>query len=198
VAVDENIGRILSYLEKKNILDDTAIVHTSDHGYFLGEWRMFDKRLMHEPSIRVPLMMRYPRRIPAGTVRKETALDIDLAPTLLDLAGLSIPSHMQGKSLLPLARTSDPSFRKEWYYEYYEWPNPEKVPPCRGIRTERYKLIQYLLEPQEFELYDLGSDPKETHNLYGKPAWIALQQHLLQRLESLRASVPERREVVGA
>jgi arylsulfatase A-like enzyme len=105
---------------------------------------------------------------------------------------------MQGKSLLPLARTSDPSFRKEWYYEYYEWPNPEKVPPCRGIRTERYKLIQYLLEPQEFELYDLGSDPKETHNLYGKPAWIALQQHLLQRLESLRASVPERREVVGA
>jgi arylsulfatase A-like enzyme len=105
---------------------------------------------------------------------------------------------MQGKSLLPLAMASDPSFRKEWYYEYYEWPNPEKVPPCRGIRTERYKLIQYVQESQEFELYDLESDPKEKHNLYGKPEWIALQQHLLQRLESLRTAVPERREVLGA
>jgi arylsulfatase A-like enzyme len=168
-------------------------VQTSDHGFFLGEWRMFDKRLMHEPSIRVPMMVRYPRRVPAGTVRTETALDIDLAPTFLDLAGVPIPAHMQGKSLLPLAKASDPSFRKEWYYEYYEWPNPEKVPPCRGIRTERYKLIHYLLEPNEFELYDLQSDPTETRNLYGMPEFATLQQHLLERLEALRAAVPERR-----
>jgi arylsulfatase A-like enzyme len=198
VAVDENIGRIFSYFEKKNILDDTAIVHTSDHGYFLGEWRMFDKRLMHEPSIRVPLMVRYPKRIPAGTVRRETALDIDLAPTFLDLAGVPIPAQMQGKSLLPLAQASDPSFRKDWYYEYYEWPNPEKVPPCRGIRTERYKLIEYLLEPQEFELYDLESDPQETRNLYGMPEFTKLQQDLLARLEALRAAVPERKKLSGA
>lgn len=194
VAVDENIGRILDYLEKKNILDDTAIVHSSDHGYLLGEWRMFDKRLMHEPSIRVPLMIRYPRRISAGTVRKEMALDIDLAPTFLDLAGLPIPEHMQGKSLLRLARSADPSFRKEWYYEYYEWPNPEKVPPCRGIRTERYKLIEYVLDRQEFELYDLENDPKEKHNLYGKPEFAAIQQHLVERLNALRAAVPERKD----
>jgi arylsulfatase A-like enzyme len=193
VAVDENIGRIISYLEKKKLLDDTAIVHTSDHGYFLGEWRMFDKRLMHEPSIRVPMMVRYPKRIPPGTVRSETVLDLDVAPTILDLAGLPIPAHMQGKSMLPLAKAADPSFRKEWYYEYYEWPNPEKVPPCRGIRTERYKLIHYLLEPNEFELYDLQSDPQETHNLYGVPEFASLQKQLLERLESLRAAVPERR-----
>jgi arylsulfatase A-like enzyme len=198
VAVDENIGRVFDYLEKKNILDNTAIVHSSDHGFFLGEWRMFDKRLMHEPSIRVPLMVRYPKRIPAGTICREMALDIDLAPTLLDLAGVPIPAHMQGKSLLPLAKASDPSFRKEWYYEYYEWPNPEKVPPCRGIRTERYKLIQYLLEPQEFEFYDLKNDPKETRNLYGMPDFAPIQQHLIERLESLRTAVPERRKVVGA
>jgi arylsulfatase A-like enzyme len=197
VAVDENIGRVFDYLEKKKILDETAIVHTSDHGYLLGEWRMFDKRLMHEPSIHVPLMVRYPKRIPAGTVRIEMTLDVDLAPTFLDLAGLPIPAHMQGKSLLPLARAADPSFRKEWYYEYYEWPNPEKVPPCRGIRTERYKLIQYTLEPQEFELYDLERDPKETKNLHGLPEVAALEQQLLERLQGLRDAVPERRETAG-
>ena len=194
VAVDENIGRIFNYLEKKNILDDTAIVHTSDHGYFLGEWRLFDKRLMHEPSIRVPLMVRYPRRIPAGTVRNEMVLDIDLAPTFLDLAGLPIPPHMQGKSVLPLAKAPDPSFRKEWYYEYFEWPNPEGVRPHRGIRTDRYKLIHYILDPQEFELYDLQADPDETVNLYGILEHAQLQQHLLERLEALRSAIPERKE----
>ncbi len=197
VAVDENIGRILDYLEKKKILDDTAIVQTSDHGFFLGEWRMFDKRLMHEPSIHVPLMVRYPKRIPAGTVRREMTLDIDLAPTFLDLAGVPIPAHMQGKSLLPLANADDPSFRKEWYYEYYEWPNPEKVPPCRGIRTERYKLIEYVLDPQEFELYDLERDPKETRNIYGLPEFASVQMQLLDRLKALRDAVPERRETLA-
>lgn len=195
VAVDENIGRVIDHLEKKNILDDTAILHTSDHGYFLGEWRLFDKRLMHEPSIRVPFQVRYPKRIPAGTVREETVLDTDIAPTLLDLAGVSIPDHMQGKSILPLAKKTDPDFRKEWYYEYYEWPNPEKVAPHRGIRTEKYKLIQYVLDPSEGELYDLRADPNEHNNLYGKAEYAALQAHLTERLNALRAKIPEGKEV---
>ncbi len=194
VAVDENIGRVLSYLEKKNILEDTAIVHGSDHGFFLGEWRLFDKRLMHEPSIRVPLMVRYPRRIPAGTVRDEMVLDTDLAPTFLDLAGVPIPAHMQGKSVLPLAKAPDPSFRKEWYYEYFEWPNPEAVRPCRGIRTEQYKLIQYVMDPQEFEMYELRADPAETQNLYGRPEYASLQKHLLKRLEALGVEIPAWRD----
>lgn len=192
VATDDNVGRILDYLEKKNILDDTAVVHTSDHGYFLGEWRLFDKRLMHEPSIRVPLMIRYPKRIPAGTTRDEMALDLDVAPTLLDLAGISSPSQMQGKSLLPLAKTPVPDFRKEWYYEYFEWPNPEGVRPHRGIRTEQYKLIHYVMEPQEFELYDLTHDPAETRNLSGKSEYKSVQQSLLSRLDALQRQVPER------
>jgi arylsulfatase A-like enzyme len=190
VAVDDNIGRIVSYLEKKNVLDDTAIVQTSDHGYFLGEYRLFDKRLMHEPSIRVPLMIRYPQRIPAGTVRNEQVLDIDLAPTFLELAGVPIPAHMQGKSVLPLAKHSDPEFRKEWYYEYFEWPNPEAVRPHRGVRTERHKLIHYVSEPQEFELYDLKADPGETNNLYGRPEAAALQKDLLARLDVLQQKIP--------
>ncbi|MDE1160406.1 MAG: sulfatase [Acidobacteriaceae bacterium] len=190
VAVDENIGRITSYLEKKNILDETAIVQTSDHGYFLGEFRLFDKRLMHEPSIRVPLQIRYPERIPAGTVRSEQVLDIDLAPTFLDLAGVPIPAHMQGKSVLPLAKRADPEFRKEWYYEYFEWPNPEAVRPHRGLRTERYKLIHYVSDPQEFELYDLQADPGETTNLYGRPELADLQKDLFARLDALQKKIP--------
>jgi arylsulfatase A-like enzyme len=195
VAVDDNIGRILNYLEEKKILDDTAVIHSSDHGYFLGEWRLFDKRLMHEPSIRVPMMVRYPRRIPAGTVRDETILDIDIAPTFLDLAGLPVPAHMEGKSVVPLARAADPSFRGEWYYEYYEWPNPEGVPPHRGIRTEQYKLIHYVQEPQEFEMYDLATDPGETKNLYGAPRYATQQQSLWNRMQELRAQVPERPKI---
>ena len=194
-AVDENIGRVLSYLEKKSILDDTAIVQGSDHGYFLGEWRLFDKRLMHEPSIRVPLQVRYPKRIPAGTVRDEMILDTDLAPTFLDLAGVPIPAHMQGKSVLPLAKHEDPNFRKEWLYEYYEYPNPENVAVHRGIRTERYKLIHYYKdEPEAFELYDLTADPNETENLYGRPEHAALQRELQDRLQLLQATIPERQD----
>lgn len=193
VATDDNVGRIIDYLEKKNILDDTAIVHTSDHGYFLGEWRLFDKRLMHEPSIRVPLMIRYPKRIPAGTIRDEMVLDIDVAPTLLDIAGISVPDQMEGKSILPLGHAASPSFRTEWYYEYFEWPNPEGVRPHRGIRTGQYKLIHYVMEPQEFELYDLARDPGETQNLYGKSEYSAVQQSLLERLDELSRQIPEKK-----
>jgi arylsulfatase A-like enzyme len=194
VGVDDNVGRVLDHLEKKKILDDTAILHSSDHGYFLGEWRLFDKRLMHEPSIRVPFLLRYPKRIHAGTVRDEMVLDTDIAPTLLDLAGVPVPAHMQGKSILPLANATNPEFRKEWYYEYYEWPNPEKVAPHRGIRTEQYKLIQYVQDLSEGELYDLKTDPGERNNLYGKAEHAPLQAHLSERLEALRSNVPERKD----
>jgi arylsulfatase A-like enzyme len=192
VAVDENVGKIFNYLEKNKILDDTAIVQSSDHGYFLGEWRMFDKRLMHEPSIRVPMMIRYPKRIPAGTIREEAILDIDIAPTILDLAGVPIPAQMEGKSMLPLAQAPDANFRKEWYYHYYEWVNPEGVRPHRGIRTDDFKLIHYTMEPQEFEMYDLKNDPGETRNLYGDPHYADQQQHLWNRMQELEAQLPER------
>lgn len=193
VAVDENMGRIMNYLEENKILDDTAIVHTSDHGFFLGEWRLFDKRLMHEPSIRLPLLIRYPKRIPAGTVRDETILDIDTAPTILDLAGVPVPAHMEGKSMVPLAQAADPDFRKDWYYHYYEVTN--ESPRNRGIRTEQYKLIHYVAEPQEFELYDLVNDPEETRNLYGDPRYAAQQQSLWNRMQELEAAIPERPEI---
>ncbi|QEE28974.1 sulfatase [Terriglobus albidus] len=197
VAVDENIGRIFNYLEKKKILDDTAIVHSSDHGYFLGEWRLFDKRLMHEPSIRVPLQIRYPKRIPAGTLRDEMVLDLDLAPTFLDLAGVTPPANLQGKSLLPLAKQADPHFRDEWLYEYFEFPNPENVAVHRGIRTKRHKLIHYYKDqPEAFELYDLEKDPGETQNLYGRAEHAGIQQELINRLSALQKRIPVREGVL--
>jgi arylsulfatase A-like enzyme len=185
VMVDENIGRVLTWLEKSGQLDDTAIFQGSDHGYFLGEWRMFDKRFMHEVSIRVPMLLRYPKRIKPGTVREEMVLDVDIAPTLLDLAGVKPPDHMQGKSLLGLANGEAKGWRQDWLYEYND-DGPEQVRPHRGIRTEQYKLIHYHLEPQEYELYDLKADPGERNNLYNNLKYAAVQAQLWKRMAELR------------
>ncbi len=186
VDVDRNIGRVFDWLTKTGQLDDTVILHSSDHGFFLGEWRMYDKRFMHEPSIRVPMMIRYPRAFRAGRVVDQMVLNIDIAPTLLELAGLPIPERVQGKSMVKLGQGEAAGWRKDWLYEYYEYPGSQQVRPNRGIRTERYKLIQYYLPPEEFELYDLQTDPGERNNLYGKPQYAELTRTLQQRMTQLR------------
>ncbi|HWZ64024.1 MAG TPA: sulfatase [Steroidobacteraceae bacterium] len=183
---DENIAQVLDVLERAGTLDDTAVLWSSDHGFFLGEHRFYDKRLMYEPSIRIPLIVRYPPRIAAGTSSQRMALNLDLAPTLLDLAGAPVPAHFQGHSLLPLLADPAAAWRSDWLYEYYEYPGNEQVRPCRGVRTERYKYIHYFTSPEEFELYDLGNDPDELHNLYGDPAHAGLTRQLAARLEELR------------
>jgi arylsulfatase A-like enzyme len=148
---------------------------------------------MHEPSIRVPMMMRYPRRVRAGEVRSEMALDVDLPPTILDLCGLKAPSEMQGRSLLELGTPGSAPWRKDWLYDYYEYPGWENVKPHRGVRTETHKLIQWYTQgPQEWELYDLANDPSETQNLFGRPEHAELQQQLTQRLDALLREIPVR------
>src|ERR1700722_11575003 len=183
---DEDIGQILTVLEKQAILDDTAVMWSSDHGFFLGEHRFYDKRLMYEPSIRIPLMIRYPPRIRAGTTSDRMALNLDLAPTLLDLTRVPPQAHFQGKSLMPLLSGPEAEWRSDWLYEYYEYPGYQQVRPCRGVRTERYKYIHYFTAPQEFEVYDLQTDPAEMHNLYGDPGHAELAKRLAARLEELR------------
>jgi arylsulfatase A-like enzyme len=186
VDIDENIGRVLDYLTASGQLDDTVILNTSDHGFFLGEWRMYDKRFMHEPSIRVPMTIRYPKLFKAGSVVDEMVLEMDIAPTLLELAGVKPPTNMQGRSMVKLAQGQERTWRKDWLYEYYEYPASQKVRPHRGVRTERYKFIHYYLEPEEFELYDLQVDPGERKNLYGRPECAELIRTLKARLMELR------------
>jgi arylsulfatase A-like enzyme len=185
-GVDDNVGKVLDALKEMNQLDDTAIMYTSDNGFFAGEWRAFDKRLMHEPSIRVPMLIRYPKIFQAGSTPKEMVLNIDIAPTLLDLANLPIPREMHGKSMLPIGKGDVKNWRKDWLYEYYEFPGPHSVRKNRGIRTDRYKYIHYYEQPEEFELYDLEKDPLEKVNLYGKPEYAELTKKLRDRLEELR------------
>jgi arylsulfatase A-like enzyme len=189
VVVDENVGRVLNQLTEAGQLDDTAILQSSDHGFFLGEWRMFDKRLMHEPSIRVPTTIRYPKAFTGGRKVDEMVLELDLAPTLLELAGIEIPDHMQGKSLIPLAKGEHVNWREDWLYEYFEFPGYEQVRPHRGVRSERYKYIHYYQTPEEFELYDLENDPGELRNLCSDPARAELLQTIRARLAELRHGI---------
>jgi arylsulfatase A-like enzyme len=183
---DEDIGEVLDLLQQRGLLEDTALLWSSDHGFFLGEHRFYDKRLMYEPSIRIPLMIRYPQRIRAGLTSPRMVLNLDLAPTLLDLTGTAVPAEFQGKSLLSLVQDPHTPWRSDWLYEYYEYPGNEEVRPCRGVRTERYKYIHYFTAPEEFELYDLENDPAEMHNLYGDPAFAGLTHTLAARLSELR------------
>jgi arylsulfatase A-like enzyme len=185
-GVDENVGKVLDALTKLGKLDDTAIMFTSDNGFFMGEWGRYDKRLMHEPSIRVPMLIRYPKLAKAGSLCDRMVLNGDIAPTLLDLAGVAVPKSMHGRSMVPLLKDPKAPYRADWLYEYYEYPGYHSVKMNRGIRTERYKLIHYYEKPEEFELYDLEKDPGERENLYGKPDYAELTKKLLARLDELR------------
>jgi arylsulfatase A-like enzyme len=185
---DRNVGAVWQELERQKITGNTAILLSSDHGFFLGEHHFYDKRLMYEPSIRVPMMLRYPGKVKPAATSDEMVLNLDMAPTLLEIAGVPVPAEMQGKSFLPLAEGKpNIEWRKDWLYEFYEYPGFENVRPSRGVRTERYKLIHYFLDPEEWELYDLQTDPDETSNLYGKPGSEEITKHLKERLTALRA-----------
>jgi arylsulfatase A-like enzyme len=192
VGADENIGRVLETLTSLGKLDDTVVLHTGDNGFFLGEWQRYDKRFMHEPSIRVPMLVRYPKLIKAGSVSDRMVLNVDIPSTMLDLAGVAIPREMQGRSWGPLFRDPKAEFRKDWLYEYYEYPDFHKVRPHRGVRTEQWKLIHYYTDPEEFELYDLQKDPGEKENLYGKAEHADREKQLKQRLDELRKETGDR------
>jgi arylsulfatase A-like enzyme len=189
---DDNIGRLLDFLDESGLAENTIVVYTSDHGFFLGDHGWFDKRFMYEQAIKVPWMIRYPGTVKAGTVGSEWGVNIDNAPTVLDLAGLPIPQDMQGKSLVPILKGETPSdWRTSLYYHYYEFAPNHWVLPHYGIRTEQYKLISYYTI-NEWELFDLKKDPDEMENLFEwsgykvNPAYEKVASDLVSKLTQLR------------
>ena len=175
LAVDEGLGRIMASLDSLEILDKTVIVFSSDNGFFFGEHGLTtERRLPYEESIRDPLLMRYPPRIPAGSRPTGLALTVDLAPTLLDFAGVPIGPHIQGRSLIPLLSGTPAGWRQSVLVEFYtnEQPFPHLLDlDYRAIRTAQYKYIHWIKFPEQDELYDLKTDSLERHNLAGDPAY---------------------------
>jgi N-acetylglucosamine-6-sulfatase len=167
-AIDDSTGRVLDALERKGISNDTLVVYMGDNGYLWGEHGLIDKRSMHDPSIRVPLIASCPDLFAGGARRKQFALNIDIGPTLLDVAGVKAPASMHGQSLLPMLRNAGAPGRREFLYEY-EWERDfPYTPTIYGLRTEKYSLMQYYGIWDTDELYDNEKDPHQMNNLVGK------------------------------
>lgn len=185
-AVDKSVGEILNYLEKTGLDKNTVVIYASDQGFYLGEHGWFDKRFMFEESYRTPLVIRWPGVIRPGSVNNDMVSNIDLPETFLEMAGLTVPSDMQGRSMLPVLKGKTPSdWRKEHYYHYYELPGPHSVKRHYGISTDRYKLIHYYYDIDEWELYDRKADPLEMKNVYNDPKYAKIRKDLHKRLTSL-------------
>jgi arylsulfatase A-like enzyme len=185
--VDDNVGRLLDYLDSTGLAKKTVVIYTSDQGFYLGDHGWFDKRFMYEESLRMPLMIRYPEGIKAGSVNGDITLNLDFAPTFLDFAGVAKPTDMQGRSLRPLLHNKTPDdWRSSMYYHYYEYPGWHAVKRHYGVRTKRYKLIHFYHDIDEWELYDLQKDPHELNNIYDDPSYTSIVKELKDELVRLR------------
>lgn len=184
-SVDDQIGRVLDYLEENGLMDNTLIVYTSDQGFLLGEHGLYDKRFMYEESFRTPLVMRLPGGARGDIV--EMVQNIDYAPTFLELAGVAVPDDIQGVSLLPLLRGEHPAgWRRSLYYHFYEYPAEHMVKRHYGVRNDRWKLIHFYNDIDQWELYDLQEDPHELRNLYGLPEYAAPRREMTDELVRLQ------------
>ena len=184
-GVDRAVGSVLDYLEENGLSENTIVVYTSDQGFYLGEHGWFDKRWMYEESFKMPFLIKNPRTIEAGTTSDAMVMNVDFAPTLLDMAGLDIPAQMQGKSFKGAFEGDDKNKRKSVYYHYYEYPIWHKVQPHYGVKTDRYKLMHFYYSMDEWELYDLKTDPNEMRNIYSE-APAELIESLKKELQVLR------------
>lgn len=190
-AVDDNVGRLLDWLDQNGLADNTVVIYTSDQGFFLGDHGLYDKRFMYEESIKMPLLVRWPGVAKAGSVEEAQAINVDFAPTFLDIAGRPTPSDMQGRSLVPLVEGHRPAdWRTSWYYRYYDEPGAHNTWVHYGVRTETHKLI-YFWKRDQWEMYDLARDPDELHNLYADPAQSETVAKLKAELYRLKKDVKD-------
>jgi arylsulfatase A-like enzyme len=191
-SVDDNVGRLLDFLDKEGLAENTLVVYTSDQGFFLGDHGWFDKRFMYDESLRMPFVARFPGVIAPGTVNRDMALNVDFAPTFLDLAGVKAPGDMQGRSFLPVLRgETPPDWRAAMYYQYYEFPQPHHVYPHYGVCTDRYKLIHYYLPGKidEWELIDREKDPRELRSVYEDPEYGDVVKKLKKQIAAFRKAL---------
>lgn len=203
VGMDEGIGRMLDRIDDLGLTDDTIIVYTSDQGFFLGDHGWFDKRLMYEESLTMPLLIRYPESVDAGAVSDDIVLNVDFAPTLLELMGVDVPNHVQGRSFAPLLYGERPEdWQTSMYYRYWmHRDSAHNTPAHYGVRTHTHKLICYYndpldqpgahgpIDPVEWELFDLVADPLEQRNVIADPAYAEIRDELVAELDRLQRSL---------
>ena len=184
--MDESVGRIMQTLEDEGLAENTVVVYCSDQGFYVGDHGWYDKRWMYEESFRTPLMVRWPGKVKPGTVNTDMVMNLDFAQTFLDIAEADQPEDMQGASIKPVLTGNTPDdWRKSVYYHYYEFPGAHSVAKHNGVRTERYKLINFY-ENKEWELFDLKEDPNELTSVYDDPAYAKIRKDLEVELKRLQ------------
>lgn len=195
-AVDENVGRVLDYLEANNLMDNTLIVYTSDQGFYLGEHGWYDKRFVYDESFKTPLLVAWPGKIAPKSTSSTMVQNLDYAQTFLEAAGIPAPADMQGESLLPLLTGNSESWTRDAvYYHYYEYPAVHMVKRHYAIVTEQYKLVHYYYDVDEWELIDRIKDPQELRNVYDDPSYAPVVAELHRKLEALRKQYGDSAEI---
>ena len=185
-AIDENVGRVLDFLDQNELSENTVVIYSSDQGWYLGEHGWYDKRWMYEESFRTPLLVRWPGKVRPGSVCSDMVMNLDFPELFLDVAGAAIPDDMQGRSFKPLLLGQQPDdWRKSVYYHYYEFPGAHSVQKHYGVRTERHKLIHFY-ELGDWELFDLENDPHELTSVYSDATYAEVVAEMKQELTRLR------------
>jgi arylsulfatase A-like enzyme len=192
-GVDDNVGRLLKYLDDTGLATNTVVIYSSDQGFFLGEHGWFDKRWIFQESARTPLLVRWPGTIKPGSINKDLVSPLDLAETFLQVAGAPIPNRMQGRSLLPIFQGKTPAdWRTAFYYHYYEFPSPHHVRPHYGVITDRYTLAHFYWPDVDYwELFDREKDPGEMRSVFGDPAYAEVQANLMREVVRQRTELKE-------
>ncbi|MCP9762319.1 sulfatase family protein [Lacihabitans soyangensis] len=185
-SVDEGVGEVLDFLKKNNLEENTIVVYTSDQGFYLGEHGWFDKRFIFDESFKTPLLVKWPGVIKAGSKNTQMVQNLDFAQTFLEAAGIKSPSDMQGESLIPIFKGQGKNFRDAAYYHYYEYPSVHMVKRHYGIVTEKYKLVHFYYDIDEWELYDRVNDKSEMKNVYNDPKYAKVKAELHKKLAALR------------
>ncbi len=186
-SVDDNVGRLLAYLDESGLAENTIVIYTSDQGFYLGEHGWFDKRFVYDESFKTPLLVRWPGVVKAGSVETEMVQNLDFAQTMLSAAGIQPPDDMQGESLIPLLKGEKDNWTRDAvYYHYYEYPAVHMVKRHYGIVNKEFKLVHFYYDVDEWELYDRFKDPNEMNNVYADPAYENTVKKLKKELKELR------------